>query len=143
MKYKVMGSYQYRVYKYVEADSKAQAIDIACQGSPLHEWDLEINQGAYREEVESAEEAYPDKITIIKKTFPFEEQRRESGAFFSTIQEAKDLGFTEDQIWSVVITDHDEGYTYTFGPSHHWIDLLGYVATNEKHDGNTYYEETM
>jgi len=55
MKYKVMGSYQYRVYKYIEADSKEQAIDIAHQGNPLHEWDLEINQGAYREEVESAE----------------------------------------------------------------------------------------
>ena len=58
-KYKVIGWYQYRVYKYVEADSKEQAIDIACQGSPLHEWDLEINQGAYREEVESAEEGDP------------------------------------------------------------------------------------
>ena len=33
--------------------------------------------------------------------------------------------------------------TYNFGPSDHWVDLLGYVATNEKHDGNTYYEETV
>ena len=59
--YTVMGWYQYRVYKYIEADSKEQAIDIACQGNPLHEWNLEINQGAYREEVESAEEDNSDE----------------------------------------------------------------------------------
>ena len=60
-KYKVIGWYQYRVYKYIEADSKEQAIHIACQGNPLHEWNLEINQGAYREEVESAEEGGPEE----------------------------------------------------------------------------------
>ena len=73
-KYKVMGWYQYRVYKYIEADSKEQAIDIACQGSPLHEWNLEINQGAYREEVESAEEDNSIQITLIKKGGPEENE---------------------------------------------------------------------
>ena len=36
MIYKVYGTYQYRVYKYIEADSKDEAIHIACQGQPLH-----------------------------------------------------------------------------------------------------------
>ena len=143
MKYKVMGSYQYRVYKYIEADSKEQAIHIACQGKPLHEWNLEINQSAYKEEVESAEEAYPDETVVIKEDFHFEEIRTKSGDFFHTLEEVKALGYTENQIWSVVIADTDEGYTYSYGPCEHWIDRLGYVATKEKHDGNTYYEETI
>ena len=29
------------------------------------------------------------------------------------------------------------------GKKHHWIDRLGYVATKEKHDGHTYYEEIV
>ena len=79
--------------------------------------------------------------TIIEGDFPFEEIRKESGDFFSNIKEMEDLGFTEDQMWSVVCTDHDNGSTYTYGPRDHIINLLGYVATKEKHDGDTFYEE--
>ena len=140
MIYKVYGTYQYRVYKYIEADSKDEAIHIACQGQPLHEWAVKT---AYKEDVESAIQTRPDKTVVIKEDFPFEEIRTKSGDFFHTLEEVKALGYTEDQIWSVVIADTDEGYTYSYGPCEHWIDRLGYVATKEKHDGNTYYEETM
>jgi hypothetical protein len=78
---------------------------------------------------------------IIKGDFPFDEIRKESGDFFSNIKEMEDLGFTENQMWSVVCTDFYDGSTYSYGPRDHWINLLGYVATKEEHDGATYYEE--
>jgi len=81
--------------------------------------------------------------TIIEGEFPFEELRKESGNFFSNIKEMEDLGFTENQMWSVVCSDSDDGYVYTYGPRDHWINLLGYIVTNEEHDGETYYEECI
>ena len=140
MIYKVYGTYQFRVHKYIDADSKEEAINIACQGQPLHEWAVKT---AYKEDVESAIQTRPDETVVIKEDFPFEEIRTKSGDFFHTLEEVKALGYTEDQIWSVVIADTDEGYTYSYGPCEHWIGRLGYVATKEKHDGNTYYEETV
>ena len=81
--------------------------------------------------------------TIIEEDFPFDEIRKESGDYFDSIKEMKDLGFTENQMWSVVMSDHDNGYVYTYGPRGHCVNLLGYVATQEKHDGDTYYEELV
>lgn len=69
--------------------------------------------------------------------FPFEEIRTGSGDYFRTIAEAQSAGYVETQIWSVV---EAEG-TWTYGPSHHFVNLLGYVATAEHHDGDTYYHE--
>ena len=80
---------------------------------------------------------------IHKKDFPFKEKRKESGDFFDTIEEVKALGYSEDQIWSVVCSDEDDTSTFVYGPSEHWVNRLGYIATKEKHDGNTYYEETI
>ena len=140
MIYKVYGTYQYRVHKYIEADSKDEAINIACQGQPLHEWAVKT---AYKEDVESAIQTRPDKTVVIKKDFPFKEIRKKSGDFFHTLEEVKALGYTEDQIWSVLIAENNEGYTYSYGPCDYLLSLLGYVATKEKHDGNTYYEETV
>ena len=79
-------------------------------------------------------------ITIIEEEFPFEEIRKESGDYFDSIKEMKDLGFTEHQMWSVTYSDSDDGYVYTYGPRGHCVNLLGYVATQEKHDGDTYYD---
>ena len=55
-------------------------------------------------------------------------------------------GFDLDQIWSVV---HGEDDSYLYGPSHdsdvisscNYVLLLGYVATTDRHDGDTYYIE--
>ena len=140
MIYKVYGTYQYRVHKYIEADSKDEAINIACQGQPLHEWAVKT---AYKEDVESAIQTRPDKKVVMKKDFPFKEIRKKSGDFFHTLEEVKALGYTEDQIWSVLIAENNEGYTYSYGPCDYLLSRLGYVATKEKHDGNTYYEETV
>ena len=76
--------------------------------------------------------------TIHKKEFPFDEIRDQHGDYFSTVADAKKhSGYDESHIWSV--TECEGAWSY--GPSHHYINLIGYIATHESHDGNTYYEE--
>ena len=79
MIYKVYGTYQFRVHKYIEADSKDEAINIACQGQPLHEWAVKTS---YKEDVESAIQTRPDKKVVMKKDFPFKEIRKSLGTSF-------------------------------------------------------------
>lgn len=67
--------------------------------------------------------------------FPFEEIRKESGDYFDSIDEVVALGFDRDQIWSVTECEN----FITYGPTHHYVNRLGYVATQERHDDNTYY----
>lgn len=74
---------------------------------------------------------------MSEQEFPYEEIRKDSGDFFDSIAEAKAAGFEESQIWSV--TECED--TFTYGPSRHWVNLLGYVATVEHHDDNTYFVE--
>lgn len=71
--------------------------------------------------------------------FPFDEIRQESGDYFEYIQQAKDAGYNENQIWSVT----EEDNVFCYGPSRHWINILGYIATDEQHDNNTYYFESI
>ena len=55
-KFKVKGSYTYKVEKIVEADDKNEAVEIALNHSePMCEWGSQ-DQDTYSEEVESAEE---------------------------------------------------------------------------------------
>lgn len=77
--------------------------------------------------------------TEIEGEFPFEEIKKESGDYFDRVYEAKEAGYQRDQIWSV--TEHDG--VWCWGPPHHWVNLIGYVATKERHDFNTYYFETV
>ena len=74
---------------------------------------------------------------MSEQEFPYEEIRKDTGDFFDSIAEAKAAGFKESQIWSV--TEYED--TFTYGPSRHWVNLLGYVATVEHHDDNTYFFE--
>lgn len=79
---------------------------------------------------------------IIRYTdFPYVEIRDDviggNGDYFDSWQAVKDAGFDDDQIWSVV----GEGDSVTYGPLYHYVNLLGYVATKERHDGETYYNE--
>lgn len=69
--------------------------------------------------------------------FPFEEIRDANGDYFTTAAQAMAAGYDADQVWSVVESDG----TYTYGPSHHYVNLVGFVATKERHDGETYYHE--
>jgi hypothetical protein len=77
--------------------------------------------------------------TIHQSDFPYEEIRDSNGDYFRSWKEAKETGHDDDQIWSVV--EHDDGCGVTYGPPHHWINILGFIATAERHDGETYYEE--
>jgi hypothetical protein len=69
--------------------------------------------------------------------FPFDEIRRQDGDHFNNIAECKKAGFDEDQIWSLTLEED----TFCYGPSIHWINLIGYICTNERHDGQTYFME--
>lgn len=76
--------------------------------------------------------------TIYHDTeFPFEEIRRADGDYFSSQHEARQAGYDDDQIWSIVEGDG----SWTYGPPYHVVNLIGLVATSERHDGMTYYEE--
>jgi len=55
MRFKVKGSYTYKVEKIVEANNEQEAIDIALGSVPMCEWDSQ-DQDTYTEEVESIEE---------------------------------------------------------------------------------------
>lgn len=69
--------------------------------------------------------------------FPFTEIRQPSGDYFDNVQQALDAGYALTQIWSVVESDG----AYSYGPVGHVVNLLGYIATAEHHDGETYYHE--
>lgn len=78
--------------------------------------------------------------------FPFEEFRAEGGDLFLKIEDAKKSGFDDNQIWSVVDADSDDPDVHSvwvYGPPHHYVNLLGYVCTQERHDHNTYFEEVL
>jgi hypothetical protein len=81
--------------------------------------------------------------TDTYEDFPYEEIRDDvvggNGNYFNLVSDAVKAGFTLDHIWSV--TEEDDVMTY--GPSHHYINRLGYVCTNERHDGETYYHYDM
>lgn len=80
-------------------------------------------------------------IKCIYEQFPFEQELR-NGGFYETIKELKDLGFGDDQIWSVCEVEQEDGSLwYVTGPSHHSLNLLGFIATFQRHDGLTYYYE--
>ena len=59
MKFKVKGSYTYKVEKTVEANNEQEAIDIALDSVPMCEWGSQ-DQDTYSEEVESVEEVSDD-----------------------------------------------------------------------------------
>ena len=77
------------------------------------------------------------KMADYYQNFPFEEIRRRDGNYFDTAEDAIAAGYKESQVWSVI---ESEG-TYTYGPSFHYINRLGYIATKEHHDGKTYYHD--
>lgn len=77
--------------------------------------------------------------TYKDEAFPFEEIKKENGDYFSTVEEAQAAGFELSQIWSVIADDN----VFTYGPTGHIINLIGYIATKETHDGETYYTEDV
>tara|TARA_B110000902_G_scaffold192926_1_gene218630 strand:+ start:84 stop:404 length:321 start_codon:yes stop_codon:yes gene_type:complete len=94
-------------------------------------------------------------MTIYKQDFPFVEHSRlsangdQDGDYANSQQELRDRGYAESQIWSVIECDdeyREDGQrisVYVYGPSDHFVNKIGYIATEEHHDGDTYYEEEM
>ena len=72
--------------------------------------------------------------------FPFEEIAR-----FDSWREASDAGYPDDQIWSVTEGESEmwEFGVFCYGPAKHYVNLLYFVVTAEKHDGHTYYEDRV
>lgn len=82
--------------------------------------------------------------TIHEKEFPFTELRTPTGNYYDNKTEMELAGFAKTQMWSVVEADADDGSEYlSYGPADHYINLLGYIATAEHHDENTYYVECI
>jgi len=92
----------------------------------------------------------------IHGDFPFVEHSRldewgdEGGDYANRPHDLIKLGYAESQIWSVIegdeeITQEDGRRlnSITYGPSRHYVNVIGYIATKEHHDGETYYEESF
>ena len=76
--------------------------------------------------------------TVHEAYFPFEQIRKEGGDYWLSWKEAKEAGYDDNQIWSVVDGDDD---FLIYGPPEHYVNHVGHTVTKERHDGNTYYEE--
>ena len=77
--------------------------------------------------------------------FPYAAIRDPSGDYWPTIDACLAAGYERSQVWSVTVTDTDEDNddsVWCYGPAHHYVNLIGYVATTEHHDCDTYYVET-
>ena len=86
----------------------------------------------------------PREINHIIGDFPYEEIRKPDGDLFDTVEEMQKAGFAESHMWSVVDGEaSDDTSTWVYGPAHHYVNRLGFVATTEHHDSNTYYEESL
>lgn len=72
-----------------------------------------------------------------QKDFPFEIIKKPNEDYFASAAEAQAAGFELNQIWSVAEVDN----TFTYGPAGHIFDVIGFIATQETHDGETYYVE--
>lgn len=91
-------------------------------------------------------------MTTFIKDFPFEEIRRPDGNYFDTWEEVREAGYGDNQIWSIVEgegedemdpddPDYEPSGVWVYGPPHHWVNIIGFIATKETHDFDTYYED--
>ena len=78
-------------------------------------------------------------MELFTQEFPFGEIRDQNGDYFNTAQDVMNAGHSITQVWSV----SSEGDYFTYGPHHHYINVIGFIATKEHHDGETYYEERV
>ncbi len=60
------------------------------------------------------------------------------GEQWSSVCDALKEGYEIDQIWSVV---NDGGNVFTYGPPHHYVNVLHFVVTAERHDHETYFDD--
>ena len=79
-------------------------------------------------------------MPYYEQEFPFEEIKDYEGDYFLSIEHLLVKGYTPNQIWSVVEADDN---VFIYGPMHHYVNLIGYIATKEYHNMNTYYCESF
>ena len=82
-----------------------------------------------------------------KTDFPYEEIRAADGDYFQTVDEALEVAEDEYNVWSVIDDEVEVNgkrfVVLTYGPSHHYVNVIGFVVTKEAHNGNTYFEEYL
>lgn len=78
-------------------------------------------------------------MELFRQDFPFSEIKDPEGDYFTTAQDVMNAGHSITQTWSV----SESGDYLTYGPHHHYINVIGFIATREHHDGETYYEERV
>ena len=87
-------------------------------------------------------------MKLFKTDFPFEEIRQGGeyeGNYFDSFADALlEANGNAFHVWSVVTGETDGGdIVLTYGPGQHYINVLGWICTQETHDGDTYYEEVL
>ena len=81
-------------------------------------------------------------MKVFQQEFPFAELRTPTGDYYESTTQMIRAGFENSQMWSVVTAEGDDGFEYyVYGPANHYVNKIGYIATAEHHDGDTYYEE--
>jgi len=73
--------------------------------------------------------------------FPYEEIRDPNGDYFSTYQDVLDAGFSDAQVWTVIITDEDHGMWITYDNGFRFVNVIGYVASKEEVTEDECYDE--
>lgn len=74
--------------------------------------------------------------------FPFTQLRKPDGSYYEAPDEMVRAGFVPSQMWSITELEED-GLWWVFGPADVFVDIVGYVATAEHHDGQTKYLEQL
>jgi hypothetical protein len=83
-------------------------------------------------------------MAIYAQEFPFAELRTPTGDYYDNKTQMERAGFVESQMWSITDAEEDDGSEYfCYGPVHHYVNLVGYIATAEHHNGDTYYIECI
>ena len=83
-------------------------------------------------------------MAVYEQEFPFTELKTPTGDYYDNRIEMERAGFQESQMWSITDADDDDGSEYyCYGPVDHYVNLIGYIATAEHHDGDTYYIECI
>ncbi len=78
-------------------------------------------------------------MTDYYREFPFEEIRDKNGNYFRRPIDLIELGYKPSQIWSVT----ESNGSFSYGPPHHVVNVLGFIATKKHHNSKTYYHEEI
>ena len=91
-----------------------------------------------REDCEALNEYAPQEEALPE--FPYTEIRDAGGDLFPTYADALRAGFDASQIWAIMTGELGSFcWTYCAGP--HFVDVLGYVATTERHTGGECFDD--